>query len=178
MFKKVLNQDSVGGPNEWSSKIQLGQIGQGRMTCWFCPRGRVSEPQTSNCSTCTRRSRVLKCARLQHSTLPLLHALHRSYPEYKWGQKSSHISNFPCIPILKLNNKKMKCIPMQSHSKQLKMIFHTSHPKTQQQAIENDNQESFQTLTESCSIVQNCVFNNFFILQVERLFVGKSSRKI
>ena len=53
-----------------------------------------------------------------------------------------------------------------------------SHPKTQQQAIENDNQESFQTLIESCSIVQNCVFHNFFVPQVERLFVGKSSRKI
>ena len=65
----------------------------------------------------------------------------------------------------------MKCIP-------IKMIFHTSHPKTQQQAIENDNQESFQTLIESCSIVQNCVFHNFFVPQVERLFVGKSSRKI
>ena len=125
MFKKVLNQDSVGGPNEWSSKIQLGQIGQGRMTCWFCPRGRVSEPQTSNCSTCTRRSRVLKCARLQHSTLPLLHALHRSYPEYKWGQKSSHISYFPCIPIPKLNNKQLKMI-IKNHFKPSQKVVQLS----------------------------------------------------
>ena len=91
------------------------------MTWPFYPRGpaEVSEAQTGSAQLYNKAE---QSARLQHSTLPRLHALHRSYTEYKWGQNLPHISYFPCTSIPKKQMKMIIKFPFKNSQKVVSFV--------------------------------------------------------
>ena len=121
MFKKVLNQDAVWDPKRMvlkdPSEWPLGQNWPGTDDSTVLPpRPReVSEAHTSS-------AQLYKSARLQHSTLPRLHAWHRSYTEYKWGQNLHHISYFPCTSIPKKEMKMIIKFPFKNSQKVVSFV--------------------------------------------------------